>query len=176
MHEQNRWNKGILRSLYSLGNILGDSAGLMYLMLACRGSQQADGSKATLIYATVGIGAFMASCYCRSKKNKIIKLPIPTKQEIYESEKKSNGSNAVEYAMKLKKLDPKNPFADAIKQEEVAAKLSEILASSNAPAAIKDKHQSQLKKYLHKLRKKAFLLRDIDAILAITEHIDAEKQ
>lgn len=174
VYEANHYTKHVLRPLYNMGNLWGDFFGFAYLgltALAAQKSQKIDGYKTSLLCAAVGLGAFFTSCYCRIQKNKLVKQPIPTKKEIYESEKNGMGLHAVEGAMKPIELTASNKFASVIAQEKVAKFLLGML--NNVPAEIQDKGKEGYLTSLKKLRSMAFNSRDIDAILAITDLIES---
>jgi hypothetical protein len=168
VYESNRYAKHLLRPLYNMGNLWGDFFGFAYLGLAVL---QIDGYKTSLLSAAFGLGAFFTSCYCRIQKNKLVKQPIPTKKEIYESEKNGMGLHAVEGAMKPIELAASNKFASVIAQEKVAKFLLGML--HNSPVEIQEKGKESCLAAIKKLRSMAFKARDIDAILAITDLIES---
>jgi hypothetical protein len=171
VYEANRYAKQVLRPLYNMGNLWGDFFGFAYLGLAVQKSQQIDGYKTSLLCTAFGLGAFFTSCYCRIQKNKLVKQPIPTKKEVYESEKNSMGLHAVEGAMKPIKLRADNKFVGVQLSEGLATTIFNM--AKNIPMQMREEYNVKHLKSLKKLRSMAFNARDIDAILAITDLIES---
>lgn len=171
VYESNKFNKHFLLPLYKIGNVYGDVFGFAYLGLAALKCSQMD-YKTSLFSGAFGMGAFFASCYCRHQKTKLVKRPIPSRKEIYDSEKNKMDLPAVESAMGPIELDPRNKYANALKQEEAASFILKIFNDSSALGHLKSEAQQQRITFLKKLRSLAFKDRDIDAILAITHLIE----